>query len=250
MMASRSALQARDHQAKPSLFPSSTADALWCTLVMAKTALHLEPAGLRTQLVGNNVAPGASVRVVEEEAPQEAFGVELVAVRPEPFRLQLFGYVGDAATQRGMFQNVQTGEVILGGAGHRLPKLGLTVKSFTVAAQTVALPESMSTRQRVATAVVRDEKAGRDITLSQRERVLTGQNVALLAAPGEDAVREVRAGDSFKLGAVTFTVEKVHLAPPSVELLKESAQLAQPDRRTLTPREVELPEGAEKDPGQ
>ncbi len=195
-----------------------------------------------------SVKPPSSL--VEEEAPQEAFGIELVSVRPEPFRLQLFGYVGDGATQRGMFQNVQTGEVILGAAGHRIPKLGLTVKSFAIAAQTIALPESMSTRQRVATAVVRDEKAGRDITLSQRERVLTGQHFALLAAPGDDAVREVRAGDSFKLGDTTFTIEKVQLAPPQVEILKESPQLAQPDRRTLTPREVELPEGAEKDPGQ
>ncbi len=195
-----------------------------------------------------SVKPPSSL--VEEEAPQEAFGIELVSVRPEPFRLQLFGYVGDGDTQRGMFQNVQTGEVILGAAGHRIPKLGLTVKTFSIASQTIALPESMSTRQRVGTAVVRDEKAGRDITLSQRERVLTGQHFALLAAPGDDSVREVREGDSFKLGDATFTVEKVQLTPPQVEIVKESQQLAQPDRRTLSPREVEVPEGAEKDPGQ
>jgi len=50
--------------------------------------------------------------IVEEEAPVEAFGLELVDVRPEAFRLQLVGYYGETGNWRGTFQNLLTGEVV------------------------------------------------------------------------------------------------------------------------------------------
>jgi hypothetical protein len=181
-----------------------------------------------------SVKPPASL--VEGDAA-EPFGLELVAVRPEPFRLQLIGYVGTAGNWRGTFQNTRTGEVFLAAAGRRLPTLGLTIRSLDV-----AVAESMTTRQRVASAVVRDEQAGRDVTLTHRERVYTGTLFAFVAAPGQSATREVRSGDSFKLGEATYRIEKIEATPPSVEVLKEAARLSQPDRRILLPREPEAPE--------
>lgn len=188
-----------------------------------------------------SVKPPASL--VEGDAA-EPFGLELVAVRPEPFRLQLIGYVGTPGNWRGTFQNVRTGEVFLAAAGRRVPGLGLTLRSLEVAAQPVAIPDSMTTRQRVATAVVRDEKTGQDITLTHRERTFTGTLFAFVAAPGQSSTREVRAGDSFKLGEATYRVEKVEQSPPSAEIVKESPSLAQPDRRLLTPREAEAADDA------
>jgi hypothetical protein len=160
----------------------------------------------------------------------------------EPFRLQLIGYVGAAGNWRGTFQNTRTGEVFLAAAGRRLPTLGLTIRSLDVGNQPVAVAESMTTRQRVASAVVRDEQAGRDVTLTHRERVYTGTLFAFVAAPGQSATREVRSGDSFKLGEATYRIEKIEATPPSVEVLKEAASLSQPDRRILLPREPEAPE--------
>ena len=160
-------------------------------------------------------------------------------MRPEPFRLQLIGYVGGEGNWRGTFQNLVSGEVFLAGAGRRMPDLGLTIKSLAVAAVPVALTDSMTTRQRVATAVVRDERTGRDLTLTHRERYFTGGLSAQLAAPGESAPREVREGETFQLGAASYRVEKIQLAPPAVDVTKESPALAQPDRRTLVPRETE-----------
>ena len=185
------------------------------------------------------VKPPSSL--MDEEA-QESFGVELVAVRPEPFRLQLIGYVGGEGNWRGMFQNVATGEMLLASGGHRVPKLGLTIKSLEVAAQPIRRGESMTTRQRVATAVIRDEKSGHDVTLTHRERVFTGTVFAFLANVGESATREVRMGDMFKIGETTYRIEKIETTPPTVEIVKESPTLAQPDRRILTPREAESPE--------
>ncbi len=177
-----------------------------------------------------------------DDEPEEPFGLELVSVKPEPFRLQLIGFVGDENNGRGTFENLRSGEVFLAAAGRRVPSLALYIKSLDVRVQPVALRESMTTQQRVATAVVHDEKTGRDVTLTNRERHFTSTLAAFLAAPGETATREARVGDAFKLGAATYRIDKITLAPPAVEVTKEAPTLAQPDRRTLTPREAEAAE--------
>ncbi|MGH7947408.1 MAG: hypothetical protein ACREH8_21245 [Opitutaceae bacterium] len=174
-----------------------------------------------------------------DEDAQESFGLELITIRPEPFRLQLIGYVGGEGNWRGMFQNLVTSQVFLASGGHRVPSLALTVRSLDVSPHPIRLGESMTTRQRVATAVVRDEKAGQDITLTHRERVFTGTVFAFVTAPGEKATREVRSGDMFKIGEATYRIEKIETTPPAVEVVKESPTLSQPDRRVLTPREVD-----------
>ena len=174
-----------------------------------------------------------------DEVPEEAFGLELVAVRPEPFRLQLIGYVGGEGDWRGTFEKVASGEVFLAAAGRRVADLALSIKSLEVRTVAIALPKSMTTRQRVATAVVHDERTGRDVTLTHRERQFTGGLSAFVAVPGATATREVRQGETFKLGDASYTVERIQLAPASVDVTKEATTLVQPDRRTLTPRETE-----------
>ncbi|MSU50673.1 MAG: hypothetical protein EXS37_16565 [Opitutus sp.] len=181
-----------------------------------------------------------------DEEQLESFGLELVAVRPEPFRLQLIGYAGED-NAKGLFQNVLSGQVYLAAAGRRFPELGLAIKSFEVAQQTIRSGESMATKQRVATAVMRDEKSNRDVTLTHRDRVFTGTVFAFVAATGESAAREVRTGDTFKLGEATYRIDKILTSPASVEVTKEAPSLAQPDRRILTPREAdetERPDGS------
>lgn len=178
----------------------------------------------------------------------EAFGIELVTVRPEPFRLQLIGYVGGEGTWRGTFQNAVTGEVFLGSAGRRVPNLGVTIKSLDVSLQPVRVGENTTVQQRVASAVILDERSNREVTLTHRERQFTGMISAFVAAAGETATREVREGDSFKLGEASYRIESVKLTPASVEVTKESAALSQPDRRVLLPREVETPDAPEPEP--
>jgi hypothetical protein len=175
--------------------------------------------------------------ISEEGVVEEAFGVELVSVRPEPFRLQLIGYVGEGAAARGTFENVATGEVVLGSAGRRITKLGLSIKSFEVKLVEIKAAGSMTTRQRIASAVVVDDKTGAEVTITHRERHFTGGLSAFVAYADEAATREVRAGETFSRGDVTYRVEKILLSPATIEIIKESPTLAQPDRRTLTPRE-------------
>lgn len=183
------------------------------------------------------VKPPAAVS--EDLIVEEAFGLELASVRPEPFRLQLIGYVGGDGHERGTFENLGSGEVFLATSGHRVPKLGLTIKSFNIRSVEVKSPGNMTTRQRIATAVVLDEKIGREVTLTHRERQFTGGLTAFVAKAGESATREVRAGESFSIGEVTYRIDSIKLTPPTIEVIKESPSLTQPDRRILTPREAE-----------
>ena len=182
-----------------------------------------------------------------DESELEVFGVELVAVKPEPFRLQLIGYSGSAGNWRGTFTNVLTGETILAGPGRRISNLGVTIKSLDVGTQTVRIGESMPVRQTVATAVVLDEKNGRETTITNLARVFTGTVSAFVASPGVAGTREVRTGEAFKIGEATFRIEKVQTTPPSIDIVKESSTLTQPDRRTLTPRDPEAE--TEREPG-
>lgn len=178
-----------------------------------------------------SVAPPEAEPSATAAEPAE-FGLELVSVRRDPFRLQLVGYVGGEGTYRGLFENVATTETLLAGGGRKLPALALTILDFAVRRQPVAMPDSMSTSRLVATAAVRDERTGQTITLTDTERFYPDAAVAVVRA-GDGDPREVHAGDEFPAGAATYRVEKIQLAPPSLEVTKRSP--AQPgETRTLT----------------
>ena len=173
-----------------------------------------------------------------EDVLEAPFGLELVSVRPDPFRLQLIGYVGGVGEgeARGVFENRTSGEVFLASAGFRVADLALSIKRLVVRTETVAIPESMGFKARVATAVVHDARANRDVTLSQRERQFTGNSFALVAVSGESAFREVRAGDTFNAGDATYRIEKIALDPVTIDVTKTTPDLTSPLRRTLSLR--------------
>jgi hypothetical protein len=170
---------------------------------------------------------------VGDDAAESPFGLELVRVRPEPFRLQLIGYVGGAGDTRGVFENRRSGEVFLAAAGHRVADLALSIKRFSVRSESAAQPESMNFRQRVATAVVHDQRTGGDVTLTQRERHFTDNVFALVAVAGESAPREVLSGDTFQAGTASYRIGKITLEPASIEVTKTAPDLAAPVQRTL-----------------
>lgn len=171
--------------------------------------------------------------VVESDVTVEAFGLELVAVRPEPFRFQLIGHAGGDGDWRGLFENVLTGEVLLAAAGRRVPELDVAVVELDVRPRETPLAESMTTRQRIATARVRDERTGGELTLSERERRLSDSPSALVATQDAATIREVRAGDSFAIGDATYRIESVQLSPASIDVEKSTAHPQPSERRTL-----------------
>jgi hypothetical protein len=188
-----------------------------------------------------------SAQLTGDEAAEVPFGLELVSVRPEPFRLQLIGYVGGAGEARGIFENRRTGEVFLASAGHRVADLAIEIKAFNVRAEAVVIPESTSFSQRVATATIQDLRAKRDLTLTQRERHFTGNVFGIVALEGESTPREVLAGDTLKLGTTSYRIERIATEPATIEVTKTAPDLAAPVRRTI-PLRFDLTETAPLSP--
>jgi hypothetical protein len=163
------------------------------------------------------------------------FGVELVQIKPDAFKLQLVGYVGSEGDYRGTFENTVSGETVIGRAGKVIPSLGLMIKSFEVKRNAIKSPDSMITYDTEATAVVVDTKSGDQVTLTNKHRSINGEPFAVLKADGSDQAVPYRAGAIFQVGEVKYTVVSVTAEPPSAQVRKESADLKEPITKTLTP---------------
>jgi hypothetical protein len=183
-----------------------------------------------------------------EENPAEPFGLELIAIEHEPFRLQLTGYVGGEGNWRGTFQNRVTGEVVVARAGHRFRDLGLVVNRLEVRHEPIAVERSMATLQRVAAAVVHDERSGREVALTNRTTVPGESAHAVIVAEQDGIARCVRAGDTLTLGDARFHVETIDVAARTIDVTRHTNESAPPLRRTLTPRDARGdPEGVRPD---
>ncbi|MFA6960351.1 MAG: hypothetical protein WC205_06355 [Opitutaceae bacterium] len=167
--------------------------------------------------------------------PPQPFGLSLVEVKQDAFRLQLVGYIGGEGDYLGNFENAITGETIIGRSGKNIPKLDLTIQSFVVKRNTILSKDSMPVIETEATAVVVDTKTGDKTTLSNKRRLIKGSPFAILKADGATETVSHKAGEKFTVGDSAFTVVTVTAEPPSAEILKEAADLKDPVTKTLTP---------------
>ena len=170
----------------------------------------------------------------EAAEPEDAAGLELVAVKRALFPLQLFGYVGGEGHFVGSFENVRTGEVWLAGAGRELPGMNLVSADFSVQRR----PAGTGSDAAVATAVVRDGSTGRVTTLTTGERAFTDELVAVVALDedGEETLHELRQGEAVELNGETFTVEHLQRDPPGARFTAMAASAALARRLELRPR--------------
>jgi hypothetical protein len=173
-------------------------------------------------------------KIGDPPPPQPPFGVQLVQVRQDAFRLQLVGYIGGEGDYRGTFENAVSGETVIGRAGKVFPDLGLTVKTFEVKRNRILSTDSMPIYDTEATAVVVDNKTGEEVTLTNKRRLIKGEPFAVLKADGGEPV-DYKAGATFSIGNARYTVGKVFAEPPSVEVTKEAPDLKESLTKTLTP---------------
>lgn len=177
--------------------------------------------------------------IVKPEDPVEPkpipFGVELVQIKQDAFRLQLVGYIGEEGDYRGTFENALTGDTIIGGAGKVINKLDLTIRSFDVKRNTILSKDSMPVIETEAIAVVVDNKTGEVTTLSNKNKHLKGTPFAVVRIDGSSETSDYKANATFTAGDATYTVLSVTAEPPSVEIRKEAPSLKQAETKTLTP---------------
>jgi hypothetical protein len=120
---------------------------------------------------------------------------ELLAVKPEAYRLQLAGYFGAADEYLVAFTSPRSAETILARPGHRFSDLKLTFKSFEVSKVLVAEAEFGPVHEVAALAVLLDEQSGREVVLDSRKQRLADGAVAVFhRLDDRDGRRELPTG--------------------------------------------------------
>lgn len=164
------------------------------------------------------------------------FGLGLLAVKLEPYRLQLMGYFGAPGDYLAAFVSPQSPETLLARAGRRFDQLGLTLKSFDVRKVTVESNEPGPVYDVAALAVLQDEHTGAEVVLDSRSRKLTDTPLAVFRLPGAAGKsRELREGDTFSDDDATYRIERIQLDPPEVVVARTTPGLPVPEMRVLRP---------------
>ena len=194
-----------------------------------------------------SVTPPTSLVVAKPvEIP---FGLELIEIKQDVFRLQLVGYVGNVGSYLGTFENTVTGDTFLAKAGKKVSALGLTLRTFEVKRILVPAQDSMPIYEIVATAVVVDDKTGKEFTLTNKQRLIKGSPFAILKATGSDKLFEQKADTSFSIGDVHYSVGAVTIEPAAVEVTKTAPGLKSPETKTLNVSQPALPIAPDVTPG-
>jgi hypothetical protein len=165
-----------------------------------------------------------------------AFGLELLVVKPEPFRLQLVGYFGGPGDYLAAFISPSQTETLLAREGRRFEALGLTLKSFDVRKILVEHDAARPVYDVAALAVLQDDQTGAEVVLDSRARKFTDTPLAVLIMhSGDPKSRELREGDTFADATSTYRVERIQLDPPEVVVARQNPGLPVPETRVLRP---------------
>ncbi len=191
--------------------------------------------------------PTVSERVVNRiEAP---FEVELLAVRQEPFRIQLVGYVGADGSPLATFEVLDVGETVVGRAGRVFERGEFTLRSFEVRRMTSNPRDSMPVVENIGVAVIIDDRTGREETLTTRERKMLPRLQAVLRVQGnppEDRV--VREGGSIQVNGFSYLVTRLTLNPAQAVISRRAPDsLGASETRTLSPRATDGSAGTRGD---
>ena len=166
---------------------------------------------------------------------QLAFGLELIDVQRELYRLQLVGYVGSPGDYVAAFVSPKLPETLLARSGKRFDELGLALASVDVRKINVSDDPARPAYDVAAIATLRDLQTGAEVTLDSRERKFTDTPLALLRLGTTPKPREVRVGDVLLESDATYRVERISLDPPEVVVAKTVTGLPYPETRVLKP---------------
>jgi hypothetical protein len=158
--------------------------------------------------------------------------LELVKVEQPLFRLQLVGYVGEGDQARGNFLNVQTGAVVFGTTGKKLPDLKLEIVRFSAERKVVPQPGGTTLRYVEVTAVVRDTETGVETILNPKGRVPDGLPIGVFRT-SDGVERTAKSGEKITVGEDSYTIGDLVVEPPSAVVTREGPSLPAPETKTL-----------------
>ena len=187
--------------------------------------------------------------------PTPPFGLELVAIKPDLFRLQLVGFMSDNGVAVGTFTNMLSGDTFLAQSGFAVPEIDLTIRDFVVKEAPIpGLPPENDVTEPAAFANAVDGKTGVVTAISSQNRVYNGAPFVILKVTAGDRmgdlIQDVKEGGNFTVGNSTYTIGKASESPLQVEVTKVSPDIKQgaPDIQTLTPPQPKANNPAPKTP--
>lgn len=164
------------------------------------------------------------------------FGVELVKMERELYRIQLEGFLqgpaGDEDNHFILLRNARTGEGIRAREGDVLEAENFTVKSFSVERRLVTPDDPNVTPYVVEDVdlVIEDREIGRDINLTVNNlRYNDAYDITIAATDGSGRTWDIeKEGDSFTHEGESFKVTKISLENNSVTVEKTGPELEEP----------------------
>ena len=157
---------------------------------------------------------------MEDEVLHPPFGVTLVAVARQPYRLQLVGYAGLTDEPWGIFANELTGEGIVAQPGFHFAGLGLELVDLEIKREDLIVPDSMPLREIVAVAQVRDRESNRTVRLTSGHPAWTERPKATVRIESSGESRQVEAGNRLELLDGVAEITGVFARPDAVTAVK------------------------------
>lgn len=214
--------------AKP---PAQSQGGGWLYEVFTPPVIYYHAAARTFAVTPPHYAPAGTAETV--------FGLELLAVKRAPYRLQLAGYFGAPGDYLAAFVSSEVPQTLLARAGRRFEELGLTLKSFDVRKVAVEADSPGPVYDIAALAVLFDEEAGTEVLLDSRSTKLTDTPLAVFQAPdGKGRPRELQEGDTFSEADATYRIERIQLDPPEVVVARTAPGVPVPETRILRPADA------------
>ena len=166
----------------------------------------------------------------------DPFALELLEVRPQPFRIQLVGYVGQNEDHLATFENVSTGETMMGRPGRRFESLGVTLRSFELRRETIPSSSQSPVFDTVAVAVVYDEETEQDWILTDKTKTMLPGPEAVFRIENNPIIEYLlKEGAEIRNGTQLYTIEALILSPSQATIRLTDPALPEPIQRTILP---------------
>lgn len=169
------------------------------------------------------------------EDPYKDFGLELVDVRPRPYRLQLVGYAGEPGSYVAYFEYMPTGEMILAKVDKILVEAGVKVLSFELRQMEVEQEGSMPVFEKVGVARLLDYESGEELFLTNMETKIFSDLEARVRSIGDGQVYLVREGSQVELDNGYYIIGDLSAEPEEAMITKISIEGDRRHSRLLTP---------------
>ena len=167
--------------------------------------------------------------------PWSSFGLQLLDVRPRPYRLQLIGYAGEPGNYIATFEYIPTGEALLAKEGNLLVEVGVKIVSFDVKQMEVEQEGAMKVFENVGVAKLMDFEQNEEIYLTNLETKIFSDLEARVRTVEDGQEYVVREGSQVKLEHGLYIIGDLSSEPKEAMITRVSQDGSRRQSKLLTP---------------